>query len=79
MLIHADNQASILVAKVPCFHERTKHRGIRYQYVRTAIVAGYINLSYIPTTDNLADILTKALPRTLHEWHVSQLGLCYLS
>ena len=76
--VHADNQASIHLAKVPRFHERTKHIGIRYHYVRTAIEAGYINLSYIPTTDNPADILTKALPRTLHERHVSQLGLRHL-
>ena len=76
--IHADNQASIHMAKIPRFHERTKHIGIRYHYVRTAIEDGLISLSYIPTTENPADILTKALPRTLHERHVNHLGLRYL-
>ena len=73
--IHADNQASIQMAKVPRFHERTKHIGIRYHYVRTAIENSLISLSYIPTTENPADLLTKPLPRDLHERHVSQLGL----
>jgi len=73
--IHADNQASIHLAKISHFHERTKHIGIRYHYVRTAIENGLINISYVPTTQNPADILTKALPRNLHEHHLTRLGL----
>lgn len=77
--IHADNQASIHLANIPRFHERTKHIGIRYHYVRTAIENGLISLSYIPTTDNPADILTKALPRNLHQQHINLLGLRYFT
>ena len=75
--IYADNQAAIQMAKVPRFHERTKHIRIRYHYVRSAIESNIITLDYIPTTANPADILTKALSRNLHESHLLRLGLCY--
>ena len=75
--IYADNQAAIQMAKVPRFHERTKHIRIRYHYVCSAIESNIITLDYIPTTANPADILTKALSRNLHESHLLRLGLCY--
>ena len=75
--IHADNQAAIQMAIVPHFHERTKHISICYHYVRSAIERGLITLTYISTTDNPADILTKALSHDIHERHVSHLGLRY--
>ena len=73
--ILAHNQAAIHMAKVPRFHDRTKHISIRYHYVRSAIENNLITLDYIPTTDNPADILTKALSRNLHESHILRLGL----
>jgi len=77
--IYADNQAAIHVAKVSCFHERTKHIRTQYHYVRSAIESNIITLDYIPTTANPADILTKALSRNLHESHLLPLGLHYFS
>ena len=75
--IYADNQAAIHMAKVPRFHQRTKHIRIRYHYVRSAIESNIITLDSIPTTANPADILTKALSRNLHESHLLRLGLHY--
>jgi len=65
------------MANIPRFHERTKHIGIRYHYVRTAIYNRLIQLFYIPTTENLADLLTKSLSHELHQRHSNQLGLRY--
>ena len=76
--IHADNQAAIQMAKVPRFHERTKHISIHYHYVCSAIENHLITLDYIPTTDNPVDILTKALSRNIDERHLFNLGLRYL-
>ena len=43
--------------------KRSKHIDIRYHYVRDAAARNIIEIEYCPTADQLADILTKALPR----------------
>ena len=56
-----DNQAAIRIAKNPQDHKRTKHIKPRYHYLRDQIRDGVLQLEYIPTIDQLADIFTKAL------------------
>lgn len=46
-------------------HNRTKHIDIHFHFIRSEIEAGSINLQSIDTKDNLADILTKALPKAI--------------
>ncbi|KAB2621397.1 hypothetical protein D8674_023579 [Pyrus ussuriensis x Pyrus communis] len=45
------------------FHQRTKHIGRRYHYIREALQSNIINLIYCKLEDQLADIFTKALPK----------------
>jgi len=49
------------------FHKRTKHIDIRYHFIRERIVSKEVELKYIPTKNQLADLLTKGLqkPRTI--------------
>ena len=61
------------MANIPRFHERPKHIGIRYHYVRTAIDNHLIQLFYIPNTQNPANLLTKSLSHELHQRHSNQL------
>jgi len=42
-------------------HKRTKHIDIRYHFTRERVESGEIELIYIPTEHQLADLLTKAL------------------
>jgi hypothetical protein len=49
--------------------------GIRYHHIREQVADGRINVLYIPSTSNPADIFTKALPRKAHEVFVAKLGL----
>ena len=58
-----DNQACIFFSKNPGDHQRTKHIDQRYHFVREQVEAGNIILRKIKTTDNLADLFTKPLPR----------------
>jgi len=61
--INIDNQSVIRLIKNPEFHKRTKHIDIRFHFIREKFENGEINISYIHTSNQLADILTKALPR----------------
>ena len=54
-----DNQGAISLAKNPVHHQRSKHIDIRYHFIRDEIQNGNVNLFYVPTKENTADIFTK--------------------
>ena len=60
-VLHEDNQSAICIAQNPQYHSKTKHIDIKYHFVREEILNDVIKLRYCPTTDMLADILTKGL------------------
>ncbi|MCO5572373.1 hypothetical protein L7F22_026126 [Adiantum nelumboides] len=61
--IYTDSQSALAVARNPVFHVRTKHIEVHYHYVRERFSVREISLPYVPTQDNFADLLTKALFR----------------
>lgn len=58
-----DNQSAIKLSKNPEFHIRIKHIDIEYHYVREKVASRQIEVKYIPTELQRADMFTKALPR----------------
>ena len=70
-----DNQGAIALSKDNKFHARTKHIDIRYHYIREVVEAGKVQMVYVPTSDNIVDIFTKALARPLFEKFRDMLGL----
>ena len=56
-----DNHGSIFLASNPIQERRTKHIDIRFHYIRERVEMGQIELFYVQTEDNIADILTKNL------------------
>jgi hypothetical protein len=56
-----DNKSALALAKNPVFHERSKHINIRYHFIRGYLEDGSIRASFINTSEQLADILTKSL------------------
>ncbi|QRV77370.1 Retrovirus-related Pol polyprotein from transposon TNT 1-94 [Ceratobasidium sp. AG-Ba] len=60
--IYADNTAAIALAHNPQFHARSKHIDTRHHFLRKHITHKTVELSHIPGDENLADLLTKALP-----------------
>jgi hypothetical protein len=62
-IIFGDNQGALALARNPQFHPRTKHVDIQYNYSRERQEAGDVDFRYIQTADQVADGLTKALPK----------------
>ena len=61
--LHIDNQSAIRLAKNPEFHKRTKHIDVRYHYIREKVASREIEVKYIRTDCQKADIFTKAVPK----------------
>ena len=66
-LLYSDNQAALTIVQHPVYYQRAKHIDIRYHFIHNVHQADQVIINYIPTTDQLADILTKALGPQLHQ------------
>jgi len=58
-----DNKSAIELSKNPVYHERSKHIDTRYHFIRECVGKGDVDVDHVSTEHQLADILTKALPR----------------
>ena len=59
--LFGDNQGAIALAKNPVHHQRSKHIDIRYHFIRFDVEEGIVNLEYVPSDKNYADLFTKPL------------------
>ena len=74
-VIHCNNQICIKLSINPVFHDRYKHNDIRYHHIRDCVQLKIMLLQYIPTKDQDADILAKALARRKFEYHRGRIGV----
>jgi hypothetical protein len=58
-----DNLSAIQLSRNPILHDRTKHIDTRYHYIRHCIEEGRVQVEFVVTVDQLADILMKPLGR----------------
>jgi hypothetical protein len=56
-----DNESAICMADNPFEHNHTKHIAIRYHFLRDHQQRGDIDIAYVSTKEQLADIFTKPL------------------
>ena len=59
--------AAIAIALDDVHHSRTKHIDIKHHYIRGEVQKGVIVLKWVPTADQQADVLTKALCVPTHQ------------
>jgi hypothetical protein len=62
VLIFADNKNAIDLTTNPLYHKRTKHIEMRWHWIREMMNRKKITLRYLPTSEMIADGLTKPLP-----------------
>lgn len=73
--LYCDNKAAISIAHNPVQHDRTKHVEIDRHFIKEKIDDGIICLPFVPTNQQIADILTKGLTRHNFEHLISKLGM----
>ena len=59
--VYVDNQSAIKLAKNSMVRPRTKHTCMRYHCLRERVEANDVELIYVPTDKNIADLFTKNL------------------
>ncbi|EOY17116.1 Cysteine-rich RLK (RECEPTOR-like protein kinase) 8 [Theobroma cacao] len=75
MKLYCDNKAATSIAHNPVHHDRTKHVEIDRHFIKEKIEDGVICMTYVPTKQQIADVLTKGLPRPSSEVLVDKLGM----
>jgi len=64
--IFCDNQATIMNSHHPKFHACTKHIDIAMHFLHDLVESGTIDIIYVSSRENLADLFMKGLARPLH-------------
>ena len=73
--IKCDNQGAIKNIVSGTSKARTKHIDVRYHNCRDLQSQGTLAFTYVHTNDNVADIMTKALPAEKHRKFTALMGL----
>lgn len=70
-----DNQSAIALVKNNVYHKRSKHIDVRYHHIRDLQKRKILDVKYINTVDQTADMFTKALPFKSFSSFTEKLGM----
>ncbi|GKA48208.1 hypothetical protein Tco_0741166 [Tanacetum coccineum] len=73
--LYCDNRSAIALCCNNVQHSRSKHIDIRHYFIREQVEKGVVELYFVTTDYQLADIFTKALPRERFEFLLPRLGM----
>ncbi|GJT65451.1 retrovirus-related pol polyprotein from transposon TNT 1-94 [Tanacetum coccineum] len=73
--LYCDNRSAIALCCNNVQHSRSKHIDIRHHFIREQVEKGVVELYFVTTDYQLADIFTKALPRERFEFLLLRLGM----
>ncbi|GKE53143.1 putative RNA-directed DNA polymerase [Tanacetum coccineum] len=72
--IICDNKAAIQISENPVQHDMTKHVEVDRHFIKEKLEAGIIELPFVKSSDQLADILTKAVGTDIFHKCLSKLN-----
>ncbi|GJU53382.1 hypothetical protein Tco_1227096 [Tanacetum coccineum] len=73
--MYYDNKSAITLCCNNVQHSRSKHIDVRYHFIKEKVENGLVELNFVRTEYQLADIFTKALPRERFNFLIEKLGL----
>nr|GEX21861.1 retrovirus-related Pol polyprotein from transposon TNT 1-94 [Tanacetum cinerariifolium] len=72
--MYCDSKATIAISCNPVQHSCTKHIDVRYHFIKEKVKKGIVELFFVGTEYQLADLFTKALPEERFKYLVRRLG-----
>nr|GEU45681.1 integrase, catalytic region, zinc finger, CCHC-type, peptidase aspartic, catalytic [Tanacetum cinerariifolium] len=73
--MYCDSKAAIAISCNPVQHSRTKHIDVRYHFIKEKVEKGIVELFFVETEYQLADLFTKALSEDRFKYLVKRLGM----
>jgi hypothetical protein len=75
LVIYCDNVGATQLSSNPVFHSRMKHVAIDYHFLHEKVQTGKLHVAHVSSADQLADLLTKPLPRSQFQHLHDKIGL----
>nr|GEY49803.1 retrovirus-related Pol polyprotein from transposon TNT 1-94 [Tanacetum cinerariifolium] len=73
--LYCESQSAIAISCNPVQHSHPKHIYTRYQFIKEQVENGIIELYFVRTEYQLADMFTKALPEDRFQYLVKRIGM----
>jgi hypothetical protein len=65
----------VKISENPVFHDKSKHIEIKYHYIQDMVQRKEVLVQYLPTNEQVVDVLTKPLTRKMFEYFCDRLGV----
>jgi len=75
MELYYDNKSAIAIAHNSVQHDRTKHVEVDRYFIKEKLESGLIYTPYVPTEEQLAEILTKGVQNPVFKNTLDKLGM----
>jgi hypothetical protein len=75
MQLYCDNKSAIEIARNPIHHDRTKHVEIDRHFIKEKLDSKIIDLVFVRSEDQVADVLTKAVSSRLFRAAIDKLDM----
>ena len=75
ILIRCDSEATLAKAYSQVYYRKSRHIGLRHSFIRQLIFDGVIIVTFVRSSENLADPLTKSLARDIVNKNSKGMGL----